>query len=449
MEQITRQERNSILFYQGAVEYISLNSSEYCLKNFYQAPNAYEGMNTLLFPGISNEESRIREEKREIPSVLLDNVPELLKVYCNLYTAMCKYTYCRAQKGSLYTYRSDRINTLMFLQQGKTVSFLSTSLENTGNSDFHKKSGILLLEIEAPDSVVHLDVNEVLGRESAYPDEREILFPPFLQLDLESLDLTEAEKQYRDMNNEMPKAKYKMVIRDNDSEAQGSACVCVDLRKLYGEILEQESIDMAKKVWEDLSKGETLQEDAVKQYQKWKKKIQLYLERRFFQIKKQIFGIQPDLERRQKLEQDMEAFYVETDRQRIKYKNQLKKLNIALSVLYPLSSLAISLSFLECLDPWAKIAGLLFSTTCVILGGIGASLTIEEKWQQRTTTYLRLDELRRDMKYETDWNREKTERYIDKFKDIIKADDAVCESNTKISANYFKTMSKGKNDSDK
>ena len=55
---ITQEELRSLLYYQGAVEKIQLNSSELELRKFYSINNAYETINMLLFPGIENEKSR-------------------------------------------------------------------------------------------------------------------------------------------------------------------------------------------------------------------------------------------------------------------------------------------------------------------------------------------------------------------------------------------------------
>lgn len=449
MEQFTKEEINSILFYQGAVKQIELNNTEDYLREFYQIGNAYEAFNMLLFPGITNEECRIRDEQRKIPTIILDYMPEIMNVYCALYSAMCKYSYCQVTGENLFTYRSDRMNSVQFLRKGRTYSFLSTSLKKEGDEYFREKNGIALLEIAAPGSVINLNVNEVLGEKSIYPDEQEILFPPFLQIDIEEIDLTDEEKQYRDINNEMPKAKFKVIIKDSDIDDGNINLESVDLQRLYGEILEQKYIETAKKVWEGLFRKEILQDDVIQKYQEWKEKIQVYIAKRFWQIKHQIYGVRLDEQRRLELEQEIEVFYEETDKKRRKYKNQLKALNIVLSILYPLSSFAIAMSFVDNLELEAKIVGLLCSTIAAILGGIGTSLAIEGKWQQRTITYLRLDELRRDMKYESEWNRIKTNHYIQMFKDIIKADDSRCETNTQYSANYFKEIVKGKSGGDK
>lgn len=45
---ITQEELRSLLYYQGAVEKIQLNSSELELRKFYSINNAYETINMLL-----------------------------------------------------------------------------------------------------------------------------------------------------------------------------------------------------------------------------------------------------------------------------------------------------------------------------------------------------------------------------------------------------------------
>lgn len=81
-----------------------------------------------------------------------------------------------------------------FRIMGKTVSFTSTTCLANGTWEFQKKKGILLLEFDSLARVEHLDVYDVLGEDNKYPGENEILFPPFLDIKMEEVDLTENEK---------------------------------------------------------------------------------------------------------------------------------------------------------------------------------------------------------------------------------------------------------------
>lgn len=436
-EQITLEEKNSILFYQGSVECIRLRDEHNYLKSFYNVGNAYEAINMLLFSGITNEESRIRKEKRYVDVVLLDFVPELLHVYCNLYSAICKFTYSDAQDEDIHAYRSDRVATLDFLKAGKLFSFVSSSLAGYRNHDFHNKEGILLLEIQAQRNIEHLDINAVLGADSKYPKEEEILFAPFLSLSMEEMVLDEEEKQYRDMNDEMPKAKYKITLKNTTYAEGDSNTLCSKIQDTYRNILNHNAISNAKDVWISLYKDENLTDAMIKEYQEWKENIQIYLKLRFRQIKEDVLKNRKYDQWINKLKEDIDKFESDTNEHRVKYKRQLKWLNIMLSVCYPLSALAISLSVFSRIEMIAKLVGLLFSALGTILVGIGKSLALDSKWQQRTTTYLHLDELERDMDYEMDWSKEKVEEYIDRFKMIVKEDNSSCAAITSFTADYI------------
>ena len=59
---------------------------------------------------------------------ILNNMNELLDVYCNLYSAICKYTYL-IKKRAVYTYRDDRRYTYLHMKTHKfNESFLSATL---------------------------------------------------------------------------------------------------------------------------------------------------------------------------------------------------------------------------------------------------------------------------------------------------------------------------------
>lgn len=89
---ITDEEFRSLLYYQGAIQNIDLKMLDTELTNFYSIGNAYETINVLLFPGIENEKSRLAIERRYMDERILEDMDELLNVYCWLYSAMCKYT---------------------------------------------------------------------------------------------------------------------------------------------------------------------------------------------------------------------------------------------------------------------------------------------------------------------------------------------------------------------
>ena len=97
-------EIRSLLYYQNVGENIVVAGNEQHLKKFSRIKNAYEAINMLMFDDIGSEQVRLSVEGRRIDSDILNNIDELLNVYCNLYSAICKYTYF-SKKEAIYTYR--------------------------------------------------------------------------------------------------------------------------------------------------------------------------------------------------------------------------------------------------------------------------------------------------------------------------------------------------------
>lgn len=442
---ITQSEKNSLLYYQGTIDRIRPDSSGSHPEKFYQVPDAYEVINTLLFPGIENEKARIMEG-RTLHEELLDYMPELLQVYCNIYSAMCKYTFGLSGKDRLYTWRKDRMNTLGFLQAGCNPCFLSTSLTEEISPYYRKKAGILLLEIEAPAWVEHLDMNKALGDSSAYPEEDEILFAPFLHFELEELKLNEKEKDFQDINGEAPKGKYLLHISGSTIEAEKKkdSGFRDSLRRLYDEIMEPEAIENAKKVLRLLQSGEPPQETAVGRYDNWKRTIHAYLRLKYAEIKGGAVKVEDTKKRIKLFEEELDQYQRMTDNRRVRYKKQLMWVNIALSVLNALCFLCLSLSFIPNLDIPMRIGSLVFAAGSIVVSGVCKGLALDGKWKQRTTTFLRLDELKRDFRFETDFGPDNVESYIERLKEIILNDNLMSEENTFSAIEYLKTQSKTK-----
>lgn len=111
--------------------------------------------------------------------------------------------------------------------------FFSTSLSQKANPYFHEKKGSLLLEVEASGKIPHLDMNAVLGTKSIFKTESEILFPPFLGLELGPMELNEREKSYRDMDGDSPKAKYKIYLREDIEGAKAGQAKKLSQKKRF------------------------------------------------------------------------------------------------------------------------------------------------------------------------------------------------------------------------
>lgn len=440
MIKITEAEKRSIMFYQGSVGNIVVDKESKHLKDFFEIQNAYEVLNTLLFPGIENEKNRVKEG-RFLNTKLLEYMSEVLRVYEELYSAMCKYTFFIEKKKSLYTYRKDRANSWDYLKDGNTYSFLSTSLKRGLTADtFIKKEGILLLEMECLGTIEHLDVNDVLGEDNIYAEENEVLFAPFLYFEENELELTEAERKLLDVNNEPPRKKYRLNLKGSlirTLERYEYEVILRETEQIREKILKRSSVENAKNVLQKLQKEEKIDEIMEQKYILWKKDVQLYLKMQYAKIKTQVLNCRKNEDRRKAFSQELEGTIKVANGKREKYDKQLTVCSTLVSIFQPLMVLAISISFIEQIEVWMKVTSILLSTGCLIISGICKSLSLDGKSMKWTTTFLRLDELEREYSYHKDCNEEELEGYIKRFMDIIVADDIMCEKNMKSLVEHF------------
>lgn len=468
MSEISRLEKDSILYYQGGGRKISLSSENQNLRDFYDVDDSYIVINAMLMPGLSNERARLQKENRKVDPVIFNHMDELIKVYCRLYSAMCKYTFSRRHEESYYTYRDDRMNTLEFLEHGQMYSFMSTKKKNVPNPDFHDKDGILLLEVEALGDIEHVDVNAVLGEESVYPHEQEVLFAPFVLLDKEPLELTEVEKSYKDIHEKPPGAKYLLHLRLSSVIPCRADKYEGQLKELYAKVMDSDCLNTVRQIWESFMNGKEPETDAAQRYVGWKEKLQVYLKLRFAGIKyevmcqtqdvcekqdemnkQEVHAVQNgtvkqnDQELLRKLEKDVRDYYNYTNNNRIKYKNYVQRTCVVLAIIYPMTSFFVALSFLDKLEVWMKVASLLSGTLGVIISAIASGLAWNERLQQRTATYLKLDELMGDMKYEKSFDEDSLNRYVERYRIITRDDNKMGKENAGAMGSHLKEMMKG------
>ncbi len=276
---ITEPEIKSLLAYQGAAQ-----PTEGAIYNYFRT---YEIINMLLFPGIENERIRLSEEERNIDEGKLDYIEEILSIYQNLYSAICKYTYRRTENSKIVTYRDDRKLTYLGMQNGENDTFLSTTLKSgRQNSFFQDKLHLFLMDFGVEGQVEYLKMNEVLGKKSEFQREEEILFPPFLQVSTELLPLSDQEQQLKGYGGEPVAGKCKVIIKDSNivpeelSEADESY-----LHELHDKIVDTKKIKNAKAVWRKLKSKQELGVRMVEEYVEWKKWLEIYLRKTFSRIK--------------------------------------------------------------------------------------------------------------------------------------------------------------------
>lgn len=439
--EINKSEIISILFYQNA----SLTSEELKMKRgaekFYEVSNAYEGINMLLFPGVENERTRLIDEFRNVAPALLDYIDELLGVYDNLYSAMCKYTYICNKNSLLHTWRYDRQQSLSVLANGENTSFFSTSIVRKTSDYFKKKKGLLILEIEASPYTLHLSVNDVLGERSKYPDEGGILFPPFSTIDLEELVMTEEELTYQDQDDNPPVGKFKVLISNNLKcliQQRGEELLNKRKQELLSDIKDSSMLENAKKVWETYNSRQNPDSKSINKYIYWKGKLQAYVKIRQAEVYQEFFGGDEDRNEKRKelLFSCIETAGKDANEKREQYEKVLIKQNTTVAVVQGIAAFFIAVGILELdtgtfdLSDVLKILGIGFTVLSVTMYRIFNSISLSGKVRQRTLTYLRLDELQRDIRFTQDFDNKKLDSYIERYKQIIREDNQHCIDNT-------------------
>lgn len=408
-------EIRSLLYFQGAVENIVLGKNEEHLRKLYSIGNAYEALNMLLFDDIGCEQARLWEEKREIDEGILDNMPELLEVYCNLYSAICKYTYL-LQKESTYTYRDDRYyNCIHMNSHGFNESFLSSTLNPEKSEDpFQKKDRLTFLEFQAQTGAEWLNVNEVLGEKSKYPEEKEILFSPFQNIELRKMEMTEKEKTILGNNYTPPHGKYLVIVKKSAISPMVSTVKDKEeMKSLKKLVLDAGSIENAKIVWRQIRKNE-YDLCNVKHYLEWKKNLQLYIRKCYAAIKWDVLNLKG---RQALFEYDLEQKVDAANEKREKYEKGLWFFHITEIIIGVIAGIYLTMDVKELYSGNFRVRAIILFGILFILAGICRALSVSEKLQQNTDIFLRYDELREKWRYEklkdTDMLDQYTERMIE------------------------------------
>lgn len=272
---ISTTEKNSLCFYQGDINNYEVSTELEKIKYatpFYKTEKAYNLLNMLLYPGMNNEYARICLEGKKIPISLLRSMEEILFVYENIFSLMCKNSLVHEDK-KFYVYRKDRIQSMEMLEVGYTFGFTSCSLTDESNPYFiKKKAGILLLELEIPGYIPHVCVNEIVGKNKFFSQE-EVLLPPFVCFEKEQRDFTASELLYRDINNEAPKAKYLLKMSHMNIEEQIGS-----LEKILN------NAEMAEDILRHFEQEHEITPEEKNCYCQWKVEIRNYIRNRFSDI---------------------------------------------------------------------------------------------------------------------------------------------------------------------
>lgn len=266
----TQREYRSLRFYQGDTASVCAEGAS---GSFYAAKSAYRTLNALMYDGIENERTRIFHEHRQLHPQLLADVEEILRVYKDIFTIMKWETVgrCGAKREPITTYRAERKQALDSLKNGYTVSFTSTSKNETTKEAFSKKDGLVLLSFTIPAGIPFVEMNEVLGDDNPYSEQEEVLLPPFLRFTAAKARLRPEEAEYRDMNGKPPVGKYELCLSEHlpvmEADEAGR-----ERARMY--LTEPRHIAQAAHVLEAMNRGLEAGTEDVNRYIAWKQAFQ-------------------------------------------------------------------------------------------------------------------------------------------------------------------------------
>lgn len=249
--------------------------------DIYGNKNIYKTLNALFYHGIENEKNRIIEENGKLCDSIFNRMSEIVNLYCDIYTAMCKYI--RGHKDTVYSKRIDRYDALNSFEYCHTISFTSTS-KNDYNPEFSNKNGIILLEYEISPVTPHLDLFDVLQDEYLHESEHEILLPPFIPIEITTCRLNEKDMFIRDMRGDIPKGKYKIKTLPKSKNFFNS----YDMKERYmEEVYDKDNLIMASDEIDIMNK-ERRNSNNLKHYIKWKENFINYMKCLFMDIENEI-----------------------------------------------------------------------------------------------------------------------------------------------------------------
>lgn len=430
-QMITLEEIDAIRFYQGDIRkrntYGKIMDEENT-EGFWGTKSAYQTMNCLMFSGIDNEKERIREKKAALNPELLTQPENIIAVFDNIYRAMCKSTAMTEKSGKRIVYRTDRGVSAEALKEGYTISFTSTSKINKPEDHFKEKSELTLLELVVPDEIPQLDYERILGKDNLYPEQREILLPPFLKISLVEAELTEEERKYLDADAKPPKGKYLVIVEGIPEQNDEKNTDCF----LAAEPLTEERNQKAASFLDKLCHGQEVTDQESRAYCQWKNDFRRSVWEHFKKIQEE-WKKDDTLENRKKeLVDDIDELISEFEKKRKEYKREMEKHNQILVVASVLPICTIAISFYEPIELLMKILTVIVSAIAIVITRKIKVSAYGEKTVQRTKTIMELRALKRKIKYESNWNGVKLDQYASCFCNIMDEDTKMSLDNIKL-----------------
>ena len=256
----------------GSNGYMGMGSQD----AMYGDKNAYRTLNALLFEGVRNKQERIWTEGHILNTEFIRRIDETVQIYMDIFTLM-KEKSIDFDSGVVGR-RIERASSIAYYENGFTQSFFSCSKSGFDRT-FAQKSDIVLIEMELVRNVPFIDYEKILSRrEYKHWDEREILLPPFLNIEIIEIPLTVSEtRRVKDLNKRPPQGKYRL-----------KAVEFPDYRKSI--------FDSEKIIWQQIIEGKESaahllemmnkrdKEQDYEEYTGWKEKLHQYLKIQFSNI---------------------------------------------------------------------------------------------------------------------------------------------------------------------
>lgn len=252
------------------------NLSKKSLDAMYGDEKAYQTLNALLFEGSANEEERIWKEGNKLNPEFIRRIDETIQIYMDIFCMMKEMRKNYVETVTLK--RVERASSIRYYEAGFTQSFLSCS-KNGYDREFSKKNGIVLLEVELAPDIPFIDYECVLkGNEYMNANEREILLPPFLNIEINSTDFKSVETRIvKDKNGKRPLGKYKLKPIEFPDYRKSILDSIQDIRE---KIIDGKEV--AACLLEKMNDND--REQNYNKYARWKETLHTYLKLRFSDI---------------------------------------------------------------------------------------------------------------------------------------------------------------------
>ena len=116
-----------------------------------------------------------------------------------------------------------------------------------------------------------------------FEEQHEVLLPPFLKIELEKMELTEKEKQYRDVNGQSPYSKYLV-------EVKGIRSQNLEVESRKRKVLTPERNQKSAQILKKMVNKEIVTEEEKQEYCLWKEDIRAIIWIRFKTIEQEYLG---------------------------------------------------------------------------------------------------------------------------------------------------------------